>query len=558
MRITIGEFLISRLKQIGVTEIIGVPGDFNLNFLEQVNEAEGIRFIGTCNELNAAYAADGYARSRGVAALLTTYGVGELSALNGIAGAAAEHVPLVSLAGAPPLYATEDRYDLHHTMADGNFRNMLDSIGQFTATAVRLTPMNAVVEIDRALHTCLREKRPVHLQLPSDISHLCVEAPDTDFDLTLPGSDPERLESAASRVLELFDAAQRPVILADLDADRHGFVPALQAFAEKTGTPYAHLNSGKGVLDEHHPLFLGTYNGAGSAPAVKAAIEQADFLITTTPRFIEANSGGFTHALPETTLDFGDQHVSIGKEHFIGITVLELLDLLLERVPAGNSQVAAAPAASISEPWEVQAGAELTQERLWPRLARFLREDDVVIAEAGTSSIGLGPHPLPTGTRYINSGIWGSIGFTLPATLGSQLAEPGRRHILFIGDGSFQMTAQELSTILRQNLKPIIVLLNNRGYTIERLILGMDAEYNDIQNWSFSQLPRIFHPDTSMRSHQARTEGELEEALADIEESEDGAFLELHLDPKDAPAGLKTFGPMTADFDFGPRGPRNP
>lgn len=271
---TVGEFLIDRLKQIGITEIIGVPGDFNLNFLEQVDEAEGIRFIGTCNELNAAYAADGYARSRGVSALLTTYGVGELSALNGIAGAAAEHVPLISLAGSPPLYATEDRYDLHHTMADGDFQNMLDSIGQFTATAVRLSPMNAVVEIDRALHTCLREKRPVHIQLPSDISHLCIEVPEEPFSTRLPASDPERLEAAAKRVLELFSAAEHPVILADQDAARHGFEPALQAFAEKTGTPYAHLNSGKGVMNEQHPLFLGTYNGAASTPQVKRPLKR--------------------------------------------------------------------------------------------------------------------------------------------------------------------------------------------------------------------------------------------------------------------------------------------
>lgn len=557
MRIAIGEFLLDRLKQVGITEIIGVPGDFNLNLLEQVNETEGIRFVGTCNELNAAYAADGYARSRGISALLTTYGVGELSALNGIAGAAAEHVPLVSIAGAPPLYATEDRYDLHHTMADGNFSNMLESIGQFTAAAVRITPMNAVEEIDRALHTCLREKRPVHIQVPSDISHLTVEVPDTPFDATLPTSDPERLESAAKRVLEMFTAAERPVILADLDADRHGFIPALQAFAEKTQTPYAHLSSGKGLLDEQHPLFIGTYNGAGSAPQVREAIESTDFLITTTPRFIESNSGGFTHRLPEeATLDFGDQHVCIRGEHYIGITVLELLDLLVERVPAATAAITD-PAPERPE-WTVQPDAPLTQERMWPRFSRFLRDGDVVLAEAGTSNIGLGPQALPTDAKYINSAIWGSIGFTLPALLGSQLAAPERRHILFIGDGSFQMTAQELSTILRQDLAPIIVLVNNRGYTIERLILGMDAEYNDIANWRYGALPEVFRPDTTMVSYSASTEGELEEALASIEASETGAFLEVHLDAKDAPAGLKSFGPMTADFDFGPRGPRNP
>src|SRR5699024_7786563 len=128
MRTTVGEFIINRLKELGIKHIIGVPGDFNLSFIEQINEADDIEFVGACNELNAAYAADGYGRQSGVGALLTTYGVGELSALNGIAGARAEHVPMVSLAGSPPLYSTEYRWNLHHSLADGDFENMLESI----------------------------------------------------------------------------------------------------------------------------------------------------------------------------------------------------------------------------------------------------------------------------------------------------------------------------------------------------------------------------------------------------------------------------------------------
>lgn len=202
MHTTVGEFIIRRLKEMGIEHIIGVPGDFNLSFIEQINEAENIEFVGACNELNAAYAADGYGRQSGVGALLTTYGVGELSALNGIAGARAEHVPMVSLAGSPPLYSTEYRWNLHHSLADGDFENMLESILPFTGAAVRITPMNVVEELDRALHICLREKRPVHIQIPSDITHLEIEAPDEALDTTLPTSDAERLEAATARVLE--------------------------------------------------------------------------------------------------------------------------------------------------------------------------------------------------------------------------------------------------------------------------------------------------------------------------------------------------------------------
>ena len=569
MYTTVGEFILDRLKSIGVTEIIGVPGDFNLSFLEQINQAEGIRFIGACNELNAAYAADGYARQRGVGVLLTTYGVGELSALNGIAGARAEHVPVVSLAGAPPQYATEFRWNLHHSLADGDYTNMLEAVAPFAEVATRVSPMNVVEEFDRALHTCLREKRPVHIQIPSDITHLSIEVPDAEFSTALPASDPERLESAATRILERFAQAKDPIILVDQDTDRHGFSAQFEALIAKARIPYAQLSSGKAILSERGEFFLGTYNGAASTPGLQDRIEQSDFLITTNPRFIEVNSGSFTHNLEHATIiNFGDQHANVAGEIFVGITTAELIDVLVERIPAASAEAASPSAAKEAAthagasdvdatPFEPHAGSTLTHERLWPQMVDFLREDDVVIAEAGTSNIGLGPQRLPSGVRYINSPIWGSIGFTLPALLGSQLAAPDRRHVLFIGDGSFQLTAQELSTILRQELNPIIVLINNKGYTIERYILGMEEDYNDIQDWSYSQLPQVFKADTTMESYSASTEGELAQALTAISSSPHGAFLEVHLRATDAPRGLHNFGPMTADFDYGPRGPRN-
>ncbi|AKK03689.1 alpha-keto acid decarboxylase family protein [Corynebacterium epidermidicanis] len=557
MRTTVGEFIIDRLKAIGITEIVGVPGDFNLSFLEQVRDAEGIRFVGTCNELNAAYAADGYARQRGVGCLLTTYGVGELSAINGIAGARAEHVPVVSLAGAPPLYATEYRWAMHHSLADGDYANMLEAIAPFTEVACRVTPMNVVEEFDRALHTCLREKRPVHIQIPSDITHLTIEVPDEPFSTALASSDTERLEAAADAVLKRFAEAKDPIFLLDQDTDRHGFTEKFRAIIEKTQLPYSQLTSGKALLSERHPLFLGVYNGSASAPGVQERVENSDFLVTTNPRFIEVNSGSYTHHLPEKNIvNFGDQHALVAGEYFVGINTLELLAILLEKLPAVQ-----APAASeqVEVPeFVVDKQAPLTQARMWPHFVSHLEENGVVIAEAGTSNIGLGPLRMPAGTQYINSPIWGSIGFTLPALLGSMLAAPERRHVLFIGDGSFQLTAQELSTIVREELKPLIVLVNNKGYTIERFILGMEDEYNDIQDWSYAELPKVFMRDTTMKSYVARTEGELEEALQQIAKSDDGAFLEVHLDPFDAPRGLQAFGPLTAEFDYGPRGPRNP
>ena len=103
MRMSVGDFLLKRLAELGARYLFGVPGDYNLWFLEQAERSNQIEFVGCCNELNAAYAADGFARLRGFSALVTTYGVGELSAIAGVAGAYAERVPVVCIVGAPPL-----------------------------------------------------------------------------------------------------------------------------------------------------------------------------------------------------------------------------------------------------------------------------------------------------------------------------------------------------------------------------------------------------------------------------------------------------------------------
>lgn len=553
MRITIGEFLLKRLVEAGVGHLIGVPGDYNLQFIEQVKTVEGIGFVGTCNELNAAYAADGYARLRGCAALLTTYGVGELSAICGVAGASAEHVPVVCITGAPPLHAMERGTPLHHTLANGNYDDMMNCFSQFTAAQTRLTPANAASEIDRVLATCLREKRPVYIQLPSNISWLEIEAPDGPLRLSAT-SEPERLEAATAHLHRLWTQASSPAVLVDMDADRFGLAGPLAALVRKTQAPYASLTTGKCILDETDPLWTGLYLGKGSSPQARRCVEESDCLIATAPRFIEGNSGLFTHALPTgKTVLLGGNSVTIENVHYEGVRAADLIAGLTERLEA---RAPLAMSALSAGEWVIQADAPLTQARLWPRIARFVKEGDVVLAESGTSNIGLTPQVLAAGTTYVTANIWGSIGFTLPATLGAALAAPERRQLLFIGDGSFQLTAQELSTILRLGLKPVIFLLNNRGYTIERFILGMEEAYNDVANWNYADLPGVFSGSGNYVTAQAHTEGELEAALHKAAHGNSLCFIELHLDPFDAPVALKVFGPATAEFDYGPHGPQ--
>jgi indolepyruvate decarboxylase len=557
VKVTIGNYLLARLKEFGIAHLFGVPGDFNLAFLEQVLACPGMEWVGTCNELNAAYAADGYARIHGVGALLLTYGVGDLSALNGIAGANAEHVPVVCISGVPPLHAIHNREILHHTSGTGDFEDVMICLTQFTAAQARITPANAAIEIDRLLLTCLREKRPVYLQLPSDISYLEIDAPAAPLSAATPTGDALQIE----RLVELLSGrilrAKRPALLVDADAHRFGLRPFVCALGERCGLPFASMSSGRSVFNEQHPLYRGIYAGQASAPEALHTIEDSDCLITVGVRFFDATTGFFSQRIPTPeTIVLDPFSAKIDGRVFEGITAREVLEALVERLPqctkSAQSGVVPFEHENVNE-----CGAEgcLSHARLWPRLGQFLREGDVIIAECGSSQAGLAGVRLPACTTYISQTTWGSIGYTLPALLGSLLAAPHRRHLLFIGDGSFQMTAQEISTILRQGLKPVIFLINNRGYTIERVIRGPDAAYNDIQNWKYAELAELLADGQPVCAFTVQTEAELELALVKAGGADEFTIIELIMDKLDAPHGLKRLGPMAAAFDFGERGP---
>lgn len=572
--IPIGDYLLTRLREAGIGHLIGVPGDFNLAFLEQVLAHRGMEWVGACNELNAAYAADGYARMRGAGALLVTYGVGDLSALNGIAGAHAEHVPLVCISGVPPLDAIRNRHVLHHTSGTGGFEDVMNCMAQFTAAQARITPGNAAIEIDRLVCTALREKQPVYLQLPSDIPYLEINAAMSPLDSYSPTGDKQQTARVVELLAERILKAHRPALLVDADAHRFGLRPLICGLGERCKMPFASMASGRSIFNEQHPLYRGIYSGKASSAETLETIEGSDCLIAIGVRFFDATTCFFSHRIPtERTIVLDSFYATIDGRTFEGVTAKEVLTALLEKLRerglplavgkagpstalcANNSPNSAQDDCLVGQ--EVNAGAKkLTHARLWPRIARFLREGDVILAESGTSQSGLSGIRLPARTTFISQTTWGSIGYTLAALLGSLLAEPERRQLLFIGDGSLQMTAQEISTMLRQGFKPILFVVNNDGYTIERVILGPHSAYNDIQNWNYAGLPGIFADGNEVAGYRVSTEAELDRALDEIGPNDRFTLVELVMDKLDAPAGLQRMGPMIAEYDFGERGPQ--
>lgn len=554
MFIEIGDFLNLRLKQMGIQHLFGVPGDFNLSYLEQVEADAKLEFIGNCNELNAAYAADGYARINGFAALTTTYGVGDLSAINGIAGAYAENVPVVHISGIPPLHVVQKGTLVHHTLVDGNYDNIMNCMKEFTVAQTRLTPANAASEIDRVLRQCFLERRPVHIQLASDITHVKIEVTDRSLDLSYPRVEPELLQSAVTKLCEVIAQAKRPALLIDNEASVFGITSLLDDLSKKCSIPFASMLTAKNIMDEGSPRYVGTYVGGASQAHVRQTIEQSDCLMGIGVRFTDVGTGVFTHQIAtENYIEIKPYGLTIFGQDFPGIEIGQLLVELNKKVaPRKLSQPMLEQQAQ--QTLEVPEQQKLSQDVLWRYIAGFLKDDDVIIGEVGTSNSALAGLKLPATAKYIAQPLWGSIGYTLPALLGSLLAAPERRQILFIGDGSFQLTVQELSTIIRQGLKPIIFLLNNGGYTIERLIMGENAAYNDVQDWKYSEIPHVFNGSQDYKSCVVETAGQLKQVLENMHQFDGLTFIELKLSAMDAPSSLKKFASVIARFDYGDRG----
>ncbi|MFE2958566.1 alpha-keto acid decarboxylase family protein [Nocardia tengchongensis] len=552
-RMTIGDFLLRRLAEAEISHLFGVPGDYNLEFLQQLQERSAIEWVGNCGELNASYAADGYARLKGMGALLVTNAVGAMSAINGIAGCYAEHVPVVCICGSIPLRSIDRGLGMHHTMADGTWDRFLGAFAQVTAAQARLTPCNATLEIDRLILTAWREKLPVYMELPSDIAYLDIEVPVEPLVLEQPSSDPERLGTCIAAVAAHLHSATAPAILVDLDADRFGVAAEVMELADKMQIPVAVSNTAKAVIDETFPYYVGVYNGKASAQHTLDAMEAADCLVCIGYRPIEATTGDFTVSLPADTIHLCAHSADVGKGNYQAVSLQEVLRGVIDAVPRVTDRAMSRPVDTAPRA-HTDRSAKLTQAAYWQAIQDYIRPGDVLLVDNGTSYALFGLK-LPPGCTFVGSVNWGSIGYSVAALLGTLTAAPDRRHLLFVGDGSFQLTAQELSTILRHDHKPVIFLINNGGYTIERGYLGKTESYNDIAPWAYADLPKVLRPDTTARSFIAKTPADLRNALS--APNDRLIFVESIMDSFDSPASVTASSNRGAELDYGPRGPQH-
>jgi len=511
---SIGEYLIQQLYAHGVRHVFGIPGDYVLGFYDLLSKSK-LRLINTCDEQGAGFAADAYARVRGLGAVCVTYCVGGLKLANTTAEAFAEKSPVVVISGAPGMKEREKNPLLHHKVRE--FDTQKKVFEQLTiASTVLSDPQTAFQEIDRVLHAALRFKRPVYIELPRDV----VGVPGIPHHKTPElheRSDPRSLREALGEAEQMINAARRPVILADVEVHRFGLQDQLLKLARKTNIPVAATVLGKSVIGEHHPFYLGIYEGAMGRDDVRQYVERSDCVILLGAFMTDINLGIYTARLdPARSIYATSEKLSIRyhtyedvrfKDFIHGLLRQHLRVRRLGKIPR-PAQIA--PRSALRTP---RSPRPISVQRLFERLNAFLTDSTVVVADVGDALFGAADLFIRESTEFISPAYYTSMGFAVPASIGAQLANPKLRPLVLVGDGAFQMTGMELATVARNKLNPVVVLLNNRGYGTERHL--QDGPYNDVWPWKYHRLPEILG---AGRGFVVETEEDLDRALTEAEQ----------------------------------------
>jgi indolepyruvate decarboxylase len=545
---TVGDYLLGRLQELGVRHLFGVPGDYVLGFNAQIEATPGLRWVANCNELNAAYAAEGYARVHGVGAFVVTAGVGDLGAASGVCGALAERSSVVVISGVP---GASRPGATHHTAGDGDFSRFERIYSEITAAHTTLTADNAAAEIDRVLATCVAEHRPVFIALPADVSPVEISPPAGRLQLR-PAPDVDLIRQLTAAITRRLAAARRPVVLIDAGVRQARLAEPVAAALAASAIPWAVTGSAAADLTgPPGPDYLGVYPGGfGHRSAVE--VDDADLLIRLGVRRVEgaaprADEGLADEGLADAALvDITEARTSVGPDTF-DLPMDQAVQALAGALPAtaqpnGSPPAPARPTNDLPSP---PAGGALTQDEFWEHFWDYLQPGDVVLADPGSGYFPMLSGSRPDGIALLNQKTWAAIGWALPAALGAELAAPDRRHVVVIGDGAIALTVQELSTIAREGCSPLVVVVNNGGYLIEDLaIYGQHLDCDDIWVWDYPALAAALddrgrHQPLGLR---VTTAAEVPDALnkaAEAQKEGRMVVLDAVFDRYDMPASMK-------------------
>jgi indolepyruvate decarboxylase len=530
------EYVVQRLAALGIEHVFGVPGDYAFPFDDAIESSAAVTWVADANELNAAYAADGYARIRGAAIMCTTYAVGELSALNGVMGSKAEHLPVFHLVGQPSTRLQRGHRIVHHSFGDGVFGNFQPSSWVSACAYTNLTPENTVAEMERVIAEALANRQPAYIAVAEDYAYLPVQGEPVAgiplSDVPPRPSDPHALDEAVDALLKRLKSAKHPVVLAAYTVGRYGLQQGLEKFLAASGLPYATTPMDKAVISESHPQFLGMYSGPKSGDGVRETVEGADLVLNLGGVvFSDINTMFYMDAIdPACMVTVWPDYVEVGDTTFSPLSMADVLRRLAEATPKFATPAISSPVAPVVTG---DTGDLISSASFYSRLHGFLRPRDIVVAETGMCTGCMAAMHLPDGAAFHNQSLWASIGWATGAALGTSLADPRRRTVLVTGDGAHQMTANEIGAMGRAGVKPVIFVLNNGMYGLEEILSQHEGhDYDRLAPWEYHLLPKALGCKDWFTAR-VTTNAELDAALTRAGQQNDASYIEVVLQHAD-------------------------
>lgn len=549
---TVADYLIARLKQCGLEHLFAVPGDYASPFLAALDATSGLTRVANINELGSGYAADGYARFRGIGAACVQYGVGTFSLLNCTAGSFVERLPVVVISASPN---TKDRrlehreqILFHHSTGDLRadqivFQNVT------VASEILRTAEDAPGQIDRAIVAMLTHRKPIYLEGLNDVWNKECGSPTGTLAPAPASSYPQSLEAALDAAWARIQAATLPVIWAGVEVRRFGLQDTLQKIVDASGLPFTTTSLGKTILDESHPQFIGTYAGPASPALTRAVMQETDCpialgtIITDDYLDIMASSYG-------ALIEVNDQEARVGYQHYQHVTMPDFLDGLLERFEAARParRTYTLPAVEPETPSAATPGAKLTYTRFYDEMAAVMRDtrvrkDTVLVLGESTSLYVFGNLTGMPADSFVAQAAWGSLGHETGCALGVALGS-GKRPYVIAGDGGFMMICQELSSLVREKCNAVVFVMSNKGYAIEQAFVditaftpeGSFAPFDVLPAWDYLALANAF----GAKGYRCRTVKELRAVLAKVKGLKDvPALVEVVIPEKDLAPQLK-------------------
>jgi indolepyruvate decarboxylase len=544
---TVIQYILGRLKEHGVSDVFGVPGDYVYPVLDAILDDPELKWRGNCNELNGAYAADGYARTKGLGVFCNTYG-SELGAYLALAGAYGEHSPVLMMTGYPSTQQQASGEAWHHMLGRHDYDLFNKMAEPLTCAQAIITPENCVAEFERVLAAMLYHKKPGVLAFPSDLVNKPIASTEIPNNVPLrnPKSNPAALEQAVDHIVAMMSKAEKACVVPGVIVRRAGLAEQVTALIDATGLPFATGFQDKATLNEAHPGYMGIWHGKFMNQELEAFISSCDCILGIGPERHYFNLGFFSMEFDiSKTINVHLHSVRVGMSTYESVEMRDVLEALVQRLPKRAQHDAPLKVTPYNEMTGSGSDPIDAGNPLYARLAKFLKPGDILVPDPGSPGLAGNYVQLPDGAGYEGQSLSASIGWGTPAALGVAVAAPDRRVVMIGGEGAHQLTAQEIGQFYKFGLKPVFIVINNDGYLVERYTCrDPEAAYNDLPKWEYHKLPETFGC-KDWYAAKVSTTGELDAALEEVNNGDRAAYIEVVTDRYSMPPGADAMFGLT-------------